>query len=560
MPALPKGPLILVTVFTIVVNLLGLTGSLFMLQVYDRVLPGHSVPTLVMLLLAVAALLAAMGGLDAVRGQIGARIGAALQSQCDGPLFLATLDPPPSAAREAATALHDLEAVRRFLGSPQMFALLDLPFAPLFFGLIFLFHPLLGWLAITGGFLLVAIMLVNQISSRGTGETSARASATAARNAELIRAGADTVRSLGMSGNAASRWRSDRDRALAAEIDLGDRNGGFGAAVKALRMFLQSAMLALAAWLVLRAEMTAGGMIASSILMGRALAPVEQIVGGWSQVVRAHRGWHALKVLTAAVGARPRLTRLNPPEARLVVSDLTVVPPGESRSTLLRASFAVGPGQAVGVIGESAAGKSTLARALTGLWHPTAGEIRLGGAKIDQYGDDLARYVGYLPQDVTLFEASVTENIARLAEVPDDAAVIAAATEAGAHEVILSLPKGYDTPVGHSGAKLSGGQRQRIGLARALYGAPSLVILDEPNSNLDAPGSEAVNAAIRALKARGAIVIVMAHRPAAIADCDLVLILKQGQVAAFGPRDEVLKANVVNHARLVGASRPAGAT
>ncbi|MFO1174412.1 MAG: type I secretion system permease/ATPase [Paracoccaceae bacterium] len=540
--------------FTTFVNLLGLTGSLFMLQVYDRVLPSRSEPTLVMLLLLVVGLYAALGLLDLIRGQIGARIGAALQAELDEPVFRATLAPPPGAAPEAATALADLEAVRRFLSSPLAFAIFDLPFAPLFLAAIFLFHPAMGWLAVGGGAVLVALMLANQRLSRAPADRASRTTAGSARLAEQIRVNADTVLSLGMARAAVARWRAERDQALAAEIALSDRNGSYGAVVRALRLFLQSAMLALAAWLVIRGDMTSGGMIAASILLSRALQPVEQVVGGWSSVVRATKGWAALGRLMAAVQAEPPRTRLSPPAARLQVSDLTVVPPGENAPTLIRVSFAVQPGQAIGIIGESAAGKSSLGRALVGLWRPAAGEIRLDGASLDQYGpEDLARHVGYLPQEVALFDGTVAENIARLEAAPDAGRVIGAARLAGAHEMILGLARGYDTPVGQNGARLSGGQKQRIALARALYRDPVVVVLDEPNSNLDVPGSDAVNAAIRQLKAQGRIAVIMAHRPAALAECDLLLMLKGGQVAGFGPRDEVLRAVVANHARLVVA-------
>ncbi len=556
-----RAAIVLVAVFTTFVNLLGLTGSLFMLQVYDRVLPSRSEPTLLMLFLLVALLFGAMGLLDLIRGQVGARIGAALQSDLDERVFKASLSPPPSAYMAAATALYDLEAVRRFLSSPLAFAFFDLPFAPLFLAAIFIFHPMLGWLAAGGGAVLVCIMLINQWASRTPAEVAGRTAAGSTRVAEQLRAQADTVRSLGMSAAAVTRWRKERDSALAADIALSDSNGSFGAIVKALRMFLQSAMLALAAWLVIDGAMTAGGMIASSILMGRALAPVEQLVGGWSQAIRAAKGWTSLNALLAAVPEPAPLTRLARPKARLAVTDLTVVPPGETKPTLTRVSFTVEPGQAVGVIGESAAGKSSLARALVGLWKPAGGEIRLDGARIDQYESDAyARYVGYLPQDVVLLDGTVAENIARLQPDASSDAVIRAATLAGAHQMILGLPKGYDTAVGQVGAKLSGGQKQRIALARALFHDPVIVVLDEPNSNLDAPGSDAINAAIRQLKAQGRIVIVMAHRPAALAECDLLLMLRNGQATAFGPRDEVLRASVVNHAKLVPAPRPISGT
>jgi ATP-binding cassette subfamily C protein len=544
-----------IALFSVFVNLLMLTGPLFMLQVYDRVLASRSEPTLVALFLLVAGLFAAMALLDAVRNAVGSRIGAQLQSDLDGRVFAASLNAPPHLGREAATAVSDLEALRKFVGSPLCFAFFDLPFAPLFFAAIFLFHPLLGWLSLGGGLLLLLLMLANQTASRRPSDRALQSAAAANRTFEQLRSQPETVRGLGMTAAAIARWRRERDTALAADVALADRNSGFGSTVRAVRLFLQSAILALGAWLVIRGELTGGAMVASSILMGRALAPVEQLVTGWAAVGRVRRAWTALSALLAAVRPPPARTRLGTPEARLDLREVTLVPPGETKPTLARVSFQVGPGQALGVIGESASGKSSLARAITGVWPVAGGEIRLSGARIDQYEEsDLARYIGYLPQDVALFDGSVAENIARLQAGADAERIIAAATLAGAHEMILKLPKGYDTPVGASGAKLSGGQKQRIGLARALFGDPVVVVLDEPNSNLDAAGSDAVNAAIRALKARGCIVIIMAHRPAAIAECDLLLMMRGGQVGAFGPRDEVLKRIVANHGQIALAT------
>jgi ATP-binding cassette, subfamily C, bacterial len=303
--------------------------------------------------------------------------------------------------------------------------------------------------------------------------------------------------------------------------------------------------------LVIRNEVTGGAMIASSILMGRALAPVEQLVSGWANVARAAKGWSSLRVLLDTVPLPVPRISLQRPDGRLTITDLAIVPPGDTKPTLQRMTFSVEGGQALGVVGESASGKSSLARALVGLWRPAAGEVRLGGARLDQYDEDaLANHVGYLPQDVVLFDGTIAQNIARLAETPDADAVIVAAKLAGAHDIILSLPKGYDTPIGSTGARLSGGQKQRIGLARALFGDPVLVVLDEPNSNLDAPGSEAINAAIRDLKSRGSVVVIMAHRPAAITECDLILMIKAGQNVAFGLRDEILRKIATNHAQL----------
>lgn len=550
--------LLLVVLFSAFVNLLMLTGPLFMLQVYDRVLASRSEPTLIALFLLIVGLFAAMAILETVRARIGTRIGATLQAHLDIRVFSATMSAPLSVGKEAATALYDVEAVRKFAGSSLFFAFFDMPFAPLFVAAIFILHPFLGWLAIVGGIVLIIVMLLNQAFSRNPSEVAGRTSAASTRVSEQIRTQADTIRSLGMTGAAINRWRKERNAALVSEIALSDRNGGFGAATKTLRLFLQSAMLALGAWLVIRNEITGGAMITSSILLGRALAPVEQLVSGWASVTRACKGWGSLKVLLDTVPAPVARTALPRPDARLMVADLSVLPPGESKPTLQRMSFVLDSGQAVGVVGESASGKSSLARALVGLWRPAAGEVRLGGARLDQYDEGtLATHIGYMPQDVALFDGTVAQNIARLAETPDAEAVIAAATLAGAHEMILGLPIGYDTPVGAVGARLSGGQKQRIGLARALFGNPVLVVLDEPNSNLDARGAEAINNAIRALKARGCIVVIMAHRPAAIAECDLLLMIKAGQNAAFGPRDDVLRKIAANHGLLTkAAARP----
>jgi PrtD family type I secretion system ABC transporter len=318
---------------------------------------------------------------------------------------------------------------------------------------------------------------------------------------------------------------------------------------KTLRFFLQSAMLGLGAYIVLLGEMTPGAMIAGSILLGRALAPIEQLIGGWPLLARARTGWAALKTSLAKGVARPPMA-LPAPRARLQLTGVTVVPPDQQRPSLRNVSLRLEPGQALGVIGPSASGKSTLARTLAGIWKPVAGAVRLDGAELDQYGDDLGRYIGYVPQDIALFDGTVAENVARLAPEPDPEAVVRAAKMAGAHDMILKLPEGYDTQIMVGGSRLSGGQRQRIALARALYGDPALVVLDEPNSNLDGEGGEALMHAIRQLKAEGRIVVIMAHRPAAISECDLLLVVAEGVVQAFGPRDEVLREQVRNHATI----------
>ena len=436
------------------------------------------------------------------------------------------------------------------MASPVLFALFDIPWTPIFLVAIFSFHPLLGWLAVGGSVLLVAISLANQMMTR---RSTAEATATALVSdgfAETVRQQAEVVQGLGMRSAVLARWQKNRMRALHANLASADVVNQFTTLSKTLRFFLQSAMLGLGAWIVLKGEMTPGSMIAGSILLGRALAPVEQLVGGWPLVSRARQGWAQLKTSLERIPAERPHTQLPVPRAQLDLVGVTVVPPDQQRPSLRQVSFRLQPGQALGVIGPSASGKSTLARTLAGIWRPVSGAVRLDSAELDHYGNDLGRYIGYLPQDISLFDGTVAENIARMAMEPDAEAVVAAARKAGAHEMILRLPDGYDTQIMVGGARLSGGQRQRIALARALYGDPALVVLDEPNSNLDGEGGEALMHAIRQIKADGRIVIIMAHRPAAISECDLLLVVQDGVVQAFGPRDEVLREQVRNHATI----------
>ena len=538
-------------VFSFFVNLLMLTGPLFMLQIYDRVLGSRSEETLVSLLILVIGLYVLMGVLDYARGRIAARIGAIFQAKLDTPLFRATL------SYANPTAVRDLESVQRFMSSPALFALIDIPWTPLFILMIFVFHRWLGWLALAGGILLVALALLNHMVSARPNRNSAQKSAISDRIAGDYQAQGDVIRGLGMEEAAATRWQMVRSEALNAQISSSDVTGGFSTLSKTFRLFLQSAILALGAYLVLQDQMTAGAMIAGSILMGRALAPIEQTIAYWAVTSRARQGWKSLIAYTKTLPETGQRTDLPKPAARLEVQGVSFVPRGGDVPTVRGVSFDLMPGQALGIIGPSAAGKSSLARLLTGIWQPNAGKIRLDGATLDQYGPSLGQHIGYLPQDVTLFDATIAENIARLSVNPDSAAVVDAAKKAGAHEMILKMPDGYDTRLSGEMMRLSGGQRQRIGLARALYGDPVLLVLDEPNANLDAPGSEALNAAIRQFKADGNSVIIMAHRPSGIAECETLLVMQDGMRKAFGPRDEVLEAQVKNHAQVVTAINPA---
>lgn len=544
-----------VALFSAVVNILMLTGSLYMLQVYDRVLASGSKETLLALSILVGGLFVIMGVLDYVRARVAARIGATVQARLDARVFRAMLRRAlmPNERSKPASALKDLEAVNRFAASPVLFAIFDMPWAPFFLVLIYAFHPWLGHLAVVGMLILVGITILNQLLTRKPEGEATVATLQGDAFAETIRQQGELIQALGMRGAALDRWSRLRDRAMRAQLLSSDRVSQFSTISKTLRFFLQSAMLGMGAYVVLRGEMSAGAMIAGSILLGRALAPVEQAIGGWPLLLRARTGWANLKQLLSTTPDMDTVTALPRPRAFLDVTQITVFPPDQQKASLRMLDFRLEPGQALGVIGQSASGKSTLARVLTGIWRPASGAVRLDGAALDQYHPDtLGRYIGYLPQDVVLFDGTVAENIARLDPNPDPAAVVDAARKAGAHEMILQLPQGYDTPVSAGGSRLSGGQKQRIGLARAFYGDPVLMVLDEPNSNLDATGQDALNMAIRQAKAEGKAVIIMAHRPAGIAECDLILIIDGGVAKAFGPRDEVLKAHVRNYAAVAG--------
>ncbi|MFY0619779.1 type I secretion system permease/ATPase [Shimia sp.] len=549
-----------VGVFSFVVNLLMLTGPLYMLQVYDRVLGSGSEQTLVALSLLVAFLFGLMGVLDFVRGRVMARVGARFQDDLDHRVFSAALR-RSSLGRTAGaqTAIADLEAVQRLLTSPVLTAFFDAPWTPIFLIGIALFHPWLGALAVAGGGALILAAVLNQVSSKKPLEKLTLASHASNYMSTQLQSEAEMISALGMREAAFRRWQKTREKSLRATVSAADIGGFFTTSIKTFRLFLQSAMLGLGAYLALKGEITPGAMIAGSILLGRALAPVEMAVNQWAVVQRARRGWTSLAELLTEVPPEIARTKLPEPAASLQVQQITVVPPGETQASLRMLSFEVAPGEAIGVIGASGAGKSTLAKALTGVWRTAGGKVRLDAAALDQYDPtDLGRYIGYLPQRVELFDGTIAENISRLAETPDATKVVQAAQSADAHEMILKLPDGYDTQVTSQGGRLSGGQIQRIGLARAMYGDPAILVLDEPNSNLDNEGSTALNSAIRSMKAMGKSVLIMAHRPAAIQECDKLLVLDQGARRAFGPRDTVLKEVLQNYSEVKNSNTPGG--
>jgi PrtD family type I secretion system ABC transporter len=534
-------------VFSIFTNLLLLTGPLFMLQVYDRVLASRSEETLVALFALVGLLYVFYGLIEYARGRVVARVGARLQEVLNGPVFRAMLKRSVRRTCDRQGTLQDIDALRALFASPVILALFDMPWTPVFLAAIFIFHPMLCWVAVVGGAILILAAILNQLLTR---EMTARAAEQAQVSARLVaqaEAARDFVMAQGMGDAIAQRWIGLQTRAVELTMRASDRTGSFSSFIRAFRLFLQSAILAVGAWFVLQNELTAGAMIAASILLGRALAPIDAGVSQWGTVQRARAGWTALKTQLSPDSDPEPVTILPSPAAHLEVKSLSLHLQRGDRPVLNQVSFHVKPGEALGIIGRSGAGKTTLARVLMGLVAPSAGEVRLAGATLDQYGPQaLGRHLGYLPQEVQFFDGTVAENIAQMAERPDDARVVAAAKSARAHDIILSLPDGYDTPVSGAAVALSGGQKQRLGLARALYNDPVILVLDEPNSALDADGTEALNSAIKSMKEVGRAVLIMTHRPTAISACDTLLVLDDGRATGFGPRDQIVKTLVKN--------------
>jgi PrtD family type I secretion system ABC transporter len=538
-----RRPIIGVAVISAVINVLYLTGSIFMLEVYDRVLPSRSVPTLVALVLIAALLYLFQGVFDVIRGRVLVRVGASIQESLSGRVYDAVLRQPlkTRAGGDGLQPLRDLDQVRSFLSGNGPLALLDMPWMPLYLGICFLFSVWIGLAALTGAVLLVTLTLITELQSRAP--TRQASGLTVVRNAlaESGRRNTEAIHAMGMRQPLAATWSGVNDAYLASQRSVSDVTGGFGAASKVLRMAVQSAVLGTGAYLVIQQEATAGIIIASSILTSRALAPVELAIANWKGFVAARQSRARLTELLAKMPAQEQPLRLPRPEKSVSVEAVSVVPPGGQRAAVQDVSFTLQAGQALGIIGPSASGKSSLARALVGVWSPARGKVRLDGAALESWaGDELGRHIGYLPQDVELFAGTVAQNIARFEKDPEPAAIIVAAQTAGVHELILRLPDGYETQIGEGGTALSAGQRQRIALARAVYGRPFLVVLDEPNSNLDIEGEQALARAIHELRAIGSIVVVVAHRPSALASTDQVLVMRDGRRQSFGPKDEAL--------------------
>lgn len=537
-----RGAFAMTGVFSMVINILMLTSPIFMLQVYDRVLATRSYPTLAVLTVVAGGLLVVMGALELIRSRVLVRTGARLDGLLSARVFAAVfVRGLGSAGGQSSRPLMDLDTLRQFLTGPGPFALFDAPWVPVYLVVVFMLHPVLGLVALAGAAVLFTIALLNEVRTREPLRRAGTEAAAANAFAEAGLGNAEVVHAMGMGEGLLRRWRARHDQAIAHQGQGSDRSGTLTAASKTLRLFLQVAILAAGAGLVIDQQITAGTMIAASIIMGRALAPVEQAIGNWRAFVQARAAYGRLRDLLAAHPGDAARMDLPAPKGALAVERLVAAPPGVTKPVLKGISFALKPGEVLGVIGPSAAGKSTLARLLVGVWPPAGGAVRLDGAELGHWpAQALGRHIGYLPQDTALFDGTVGENIARFAHDPDPERIVAAATRAGVHEMILRLADGYDTRIGPRGAALSGGQRQRVALARALYGDPVLVVLDEPNASLDAEGEQALHNAVLGLKRAGACVIVMAHRPSALAAADTLLALADGQVQAFGPKAEVL--------------------
>jgi ATP-binding cassette subfamily C protein len=530
-----------VTLFSAAINILYLASPIYMLQVYDRVVPSGSVSTLVMLTLALVLALGVMAALDFVRAQILIRAGVRLDRVLSERVMVAMVrqaNVAPGAGR--SQALRDLDTFRQFITSSSFYALFDAPWAPLYIAVIALLHPLLGALALAFAVVLLSLALLNE---RLTGRMLAKAGEAASRNYAFTEASlrnSHVIEAMGMQEGLLARWSVDRNLLLGAQARASDRGAALLSLIRFLRLAMQSLILGAGAYLVINRDATGGIMFAGMFLLGRALTPIDQVVGSWRQLVGARTAYRRIERLLVAHPAASASITLPRPQGKLAAQSASVYLPGSSRPILYDINFTLEPGEALGIIGPSGAGKSTLAHLIVGIQAPSAGVVRLDGADVAQWSRaDFGRHVGYLPQEIELFADAVAANIARFVDGKDEA-VIAAAMLAGAHEMILALPRGYETPIGEGGANLSGGHRQRIALARALYGNPSLVVLDEPSSNLDIEGDIALANCLAQLKEMGRTVIIISHRPATLNLVDKVLFLQAGGVRLFGPRTEVL--------------------
>lgn len=523
------------------VNMLMLVPPMYMLQVYDRVLTTQSVDTLLMLTLVVVFFFAVMGGLELVRSRMLVRVGNRLDTTINerlyGAMFRRSL---MVQGTQSAQPLSDLTNLRQFLTGNGLFAFFDAPWVPIYLGVLFLFHPWLGVFATCAGIILLALAIANEKSTKKLLAEASSEQIQAQNLANSNLRNAEVLHAMGMLPGIMGRWSKRHHEYLSKQSQASDRAGVLTNASKVLRLLFQSMILGLGAFLVLQGDMTPGMMIAGSIIMGRALAPIDQMIGGWKGFVNARGAYERLNELLTQIPAEEKRMSLPSPRGDVSLEGVAAAPPGVRMATIRGVNFSADSGEHIGIIGPSAAGKSTLARVLLGIWPSQVGDVRLDGGVITQYNrDEVGPYIGYLPQDIELFDGTVSENIARFGDV-DAHKVVEAARKAGVHEMILELPNGYDTVISSNSGALSGGQRQRVGLARAVYGNPVLVVLDEPNANLDDAGERALAQAIQQLKEEGTTLFVISHRTSILKNMDKLLVMKEGQVSMFGPRDEVL--------------------
>jgi ATP-binding cassette subfamily C protein PrsD len=551
-----------VAAFSGIVNVLTLSGSLYMLQVYDRVIPSRNVATLVGLSLIVLLAYVLQGYFDALRTRMLARIGTLFDAGLQESIYLALATLPLRGVRPfvAQQPLRDLDQVRTFLSGIGPTAFLDMPWIPIFLIALYVFHPAIGVAATLGAASIIAVTLATERHARGPTRATMEASAHRQVLADATRQNADVIRALGMMGRFTERWQRGNDRFLEISIRATDTHANLGSGAKVLRYVLQSAMLGIGAYLVVIEQASGGIMIASSIMMGRALAPIEVALSTWKQLVAAREGIVRLREVIRATAERRRpAVQLPRPCRMLAVEDLTVFAPGSDRPIVSNVSFKLEAGMGLALLGPSASGKSSLARAVVGIW-PAYGKIRLDGAALDQWNcNDLGRHLGYLPQNVALFDGTVADNIARFDSSASSESIIQAAHVAGAHEMILRLPNGYETEIGEGGASLSSGQRQRVGLARAVFGAPFLVVLDEPDANLDLDGEKALTRTILTLRNAGKIPIVISHRANVLAALNMAVVIYAGRMIAFGHRHQVFEQMARSVGHQVAAARAAAA-
>jgi ATP-binding cassette, subfamily C, bacterial PrsD len=549
-----------IAVFSGVINVLMLSGSLYMLQVYDRVIPSRNTATLLGLSLIVLLAYLMQGYFDALRARMLCRVATLFDAGLQEAIHTALATLPLRGVKPMLMQqpLRDLDQVRGFMSSMGPTAFLDMPWIPIFLIVLFLFHPAIGMTALIGTAAIIAMTLLTERMSRGAARAAMDSSAQRQVLADATQRNAEVIRALGMTNRFTARWSQANERYLRENIRATDVYANLGSGAKVLRYVLQSGMLGIGAYLVVVDKASGGIMIASSIMMGRALAPVEIALGTWKQLVAARQGIARLREICKVTATPPLPPVVLPRPCReLAVQDLAVAAPGTGKAILSNISFSLTAGMGLALLGASASGKTSLSKALVGIWSAQHGIVRLDGAALDQWGnEDLGRYIGYLPQDVALFDGTVAENICRFDQEATSDAILKAAQIAGVHDIILRLPEGYSTRIGEGGMSLSAGQRQRIGLARAVFGDPFLVVLDEPNANLDADGENALTRAIQILRHNKRIVIVISHRPSALSALNMAMVLYEGKAIAFGSCEEIFAR--VNTAR--GQAAPARQT